>query len=381
MSACAQNAPRNDQALAAHRAKLKQYYEQKNQSGMIEEFRAILNLTPDDYETRANLGVMLYFKGDCAGAIPELKQALDGHEGLWRQTALLGFCEERTGDAVNAIKDIETAYPHLEEARLKRQAADTLLHLYSRDHDLGKAAALIASLRESNPTDVGLLYEAYQIYTDLASEAMIALSLVDPDSPQMHMIMANEALRYGDRATALRHLKKVIELNPQIAEAHYRLAEVLNSSDEGGDKNEAEREYKKSIELNPQDEVSECRLGELAAARGDLEASLNYYLKAAAISPDDPVANIGLAKAYAAMKQPQKAASLLEAVIRRDPTDAIAHFRLSTVYRQMGRYDDAKRELEAYKKYKQMKDKLGGIYHDLRLNQKQQEDAGPDDKK
>jgi len=46
---------------------------------------------------------------------------------------------------------------------------------------------------------------------------------------------------------------------------------------------------------------------------------------------------------------------------------AVAHFRLSTVYRQMGRTADAKRELEEYQKYKDMKEKLRELYRQMRL--------------
>jgi hypothetical protein len=39
------------------------------------------------------------------------------------------------------------------------------------------------------------------------------------------------------------------------------------------------------------------------------------------------------------------------------------------VYRQTGRTSDAKRELEEYQKYKELKEKLRAIYHDLHQEQ------------
>ena len=41
-------------------------------------------------------------------------------------------------------------------------------------------------------------------------------------------------------------------------------------------------------------------------------------------------------------------------------------FRLSTLYRQAGRTADATRELEEYQKYKDMKEKLEQLYHEMR---------------
>jgi len=72
-----------------------------------------------------------------------------------------------------------------------------------------------------------------------------------------------------------------------------------------------------------------------------------------------------LAKVFMAMGQPQKAEPLLDRAIQLDPTSALAHFRLGTVYRQLGRTADAKHEFEEYQKYKNMKQKLQGVYHDI----------------
>ena len=78
------------------------------------------------------------------------------------------------------------------------------------------------------------------------------------------------------------------------------------------------------------------------------------------------------------MDQPDKAEPLLERALQLDPTSAAAHFRLSTLYRQAGRTADAKRELEEYQKYKDMKEKLQELYHEMRLRPEKQEPAETD---
>ena len=91
--------------------------------------------------------------------------------------------------------------------------------------------------------------------------------------------------------------------------------------------------------------------------------------KAVRLQPDDPEASIGLAKVFMTMGEPQKAEPLLLHALQLDPTSALAHFRLSTVYRQTERTAEAKQELEQYQKYKQIKEKLRSIYHDLHEQQ------------
>jgi cytochrome c-type biogenesis protein CcmH/NrfG len=129
------------------------------------------------------------------------------------------------------------------------------------------------------------------------------------------------------------------------------------------------------------DEQSECRLGDIATRKNALQEAYERYTRAAQLRPDDPEASIGLAKVLMSMDQPQKAEPLLEHAIQLDPTSAAAHFRLSTVYRQTGRTADAKHELEEYRKYKDMKEKLGDIYRAMRLQPAKEEHDDNDPRK
>lgn len=367
-----------EQQIAEHRAKAQRYMAGKQLDAAITELQALELLTPDDVEVHGNLGVIYFFKNDCAHAVPELRRTAELREGLWRQIALMGFCEERLGDKESAIKDLETSFPHIDDAKLSREVGETMLRIYADNNDLAKAAAVMAVLHEKNPTDVELTYSAYQLYTDLAGEAMISLSLLSPDSTQMHRLMAHESLRYGDRITAITHLREALKIDPKMRGLHQELADALNSSLDGGNKDEAEKEYKLAVDENPRDEISLCRLGEFAENRGDTQAALDDYSKAIQLQPEDVLANMGMAKVYVSLKQPEKAAPLLEGVVKRDPTNDVAHFRLSAVYRQMKRYDDAKRELVEYQKYKEMKDKLRKIYQKLRLQRNPLDEGEPD---
>lgn len=67
------------------------------------------------------------------------------------------------------------------------------------------------------------------------------------------------------------------------------------------------------------------------------------------------------------MDQADKALPLLEDTVRLEPTNATAHYRLATLYRKAGRVDDAKRELELYQKFKDMKEKLRALYKELQV--------------
>jgi cytochrome c-type biogenesis protein CcmH/NrfG len=133
------------------------------------------------------------------------------------------------------------------------------------------------------------------------------------------------------------------------------------------------------LQTNPFDEKSECRLGDIAARqRNDQDEALKHYARALQLQPDDPEANLGMAKVLMSMQQPEKAERLLKRAIQADPTSALAHFRLATVYRETGRIDDAKSELAAYQKYKDMKEKLRATYRAMRLEPGTQESEDAD---
>ena len=64
----------------------------------------------------------------------------------------------------------------------------------------------------------------------------------------------------------------------------------------------------------------------------------------------------------------EEAEKLLEHAVQIDPTNATIHFRLSTVYQKLGRSEDAKHEVEEYRKYKDLKEKLRDTYRELHLD-------------
>jgi tetratricopeptide (TPR) repeat protein len=183
----------------------------------------------------------------------------------------------------------------------------------------------------------------------------------------MHQAMAHEMARQGNTEGAIENYREALKLDPQLPGLHFELAEMLSASSAANSQEEAESEYKAALSVNQFDEKSECKLGEIASRRGDLPGSYEHYSRAVRLQPNDAEADIGLAKELVQMNQPEKAEALLARALQMDPSSAVAHYRLSTLYRQTGRSADAKRELEEYQKYKDMKEKLRDIYREMRI--------------
>ena len=353
--------------IALHAQKAQEFLKQNRPDLAIPEFRAIVALDPNNVDARGNLGVLLFFQTNYTAAVPELRSTLKLRPSLWKIQALLGMAEKRTGDPKGAIADLEKAIPNLQDQKIHVQAGMELIEIYSNLGELDKAGAIVDSLRRLYPTDVDVLYASYRLHSDLASESMLSLSLVAPNSARMHQIMAHEMARHGDDEGAIRNYREALKLDPSIPGLRFELAEMLNSSSTHGDQREAEQEYKAALAANQFDEKSEFRLGDIDYKRGDTQAAYQHYARAVELQPNDADADVGLAKTLILMKQAEKAQQLLEHAVQLDPTNATAHFRLSTIYRMAGRDADAKRELEEYQKYKDLKEKLREIYHEMRV--------------
>ena len=95
----------------------------------IREFTAVLATDPKNLDARANLGVLQYFAGQYRDAIGNLRSALSQKSDLIKLRALLGMAEKRTGENAAAISDLEQAFPHLAEQKLKIETGMELIEL------------------------------------------------------------------------------------------------------------------------------------------------------------------------------------------------------------------------------------------------------------
>jgi predicted Zn-dependent protease len=374
-----QSTPSRQQQIDAHNHQAAEYLHENRPDLAVLEFRAIVALDPNNVDARGNLGAVLYFQGSYAEAIPELRAALKLRPSLWKLQALLGNAEKRTGDISAGRDDLEKAFPNVTDEKIRMETGMELIEIYSGTADLDQAAAVVSVLRKQEPEDEGLLYTAYRIYSDLANESLLSLTVVAPNSARMHQAMAHELAKQGHTAEAIENYRAALKIAPQLPGLHFELAEMLRTVSTPQAHDEAESEYKAALEANPLDEQSEIRLGDIAVQRNDLKEAYERYTKAIQLQPGDPEANIGLAKVLMATDQPQKAEPLLVHAIALDPTSAVAHFRLGTVYRELGRAEDAKHEIAEYQKYKEMKEKLQEIYKEMRLERTtgENDDADP----
>jgi cytochrome c-type biogenesis protein CcmH/NrfG len=377
LSSLSQTAPSKQDQINQHTQLAQQYLREQRPDLAIPELQALVALEPENTEAQGNLGVLLYFRNDYAGAVPHLRAAVNAKTELWKIQGLLGLAEGKSGDAESSRRDLETAFPNLTEEKFKMDVGRALVDNYIATGDLEKASTLVSTLLTLQPTDTSLLYIAYRLYSDLISKTMITLALVAPNSAQMYQVMARELARHGDDEPAIANYRQAIKLDPKFANAHFELGMLFYNSSEENLRTQAEAEFKAVLALNPNDEKSLLMMGMIVAKRGDTKAAYDYYSHALQLQPDDSDANLEMAKLLITMNQYERAQQLLEHVIQLDPSNSVAHYRLATLYRRQGKPEEANKEIAEYKKYKDMKDKLEKIFHDMRVQsgQKSSDDS------
>lgn len=362
-----QGSPSKQEQIDSLERLAQQYLKQQRPDLAIPELKKLTEIDPGNLNAHANLGVLLFFHGDYKDAIPQLQAALRLQPNLSKVQALLGMAEEHTADFKNAQKDLEESFPSIQEQKLKVQVGLELVGLYTGSSNLDEAAGVITQLRRAYPDNAEVLYAAYRTYSDLSGESMLSLSMIAPDSAQMHQVMAHEEIKEGNTNGAVAQFRKAMEIDPHLPNVHYELAELLNTADDATVKREAEKEYRLALVENPGDEKAECRLGEIDARNGNSARAYEEFSRAVALQPADMDARLGLVKMLIEKSQFDKAQTVLEETVKLEPTNAVAHYQLGRLYRQKGRVEEAKREVELYKKYKAMKEKLRAVFKDLEV--------------
>jgi tetratricopeptide (TPR) repeat protein len=361
----AQTAQDVQQRVGALEQQAQKYLQEQKPLLAIPVLREIVAIDPKNLNAQANLGVLVFFQGNYAGAIPHMRAALQLQPDLWKIEALLGIAEKRTGNPREAQNHLERAFPNLKEEKIQVEAGLELIELESASAQLANALSVAAKLQELAPRNPQVLFAAYQISRLMMDQSLLSMMVAAPDSAEMHMLMAGEMGRQGDHTGSIAQFREAIRLNPMLPGAHFELAEQLRTSPDPALNAQAEGEYKAAIKVNQYDEMAWRQLGGIMAAKRDFQSAEEDYRKALALQPKDSDAETGLAIVLISLNRTNEAISLLESAVKDDPTNLVAHYRLSMLYGRAGRPAEAKREMDTFHHYTDVKDKLGKTYKQL----------------
>ncbi|HKE58299.1 MAG TPA: tetratricopeptide repeat protein [Pyrinomonadaceae bacterium] len=184
---------------------------------------------------------------------------------------------------------------------------------------------------------------------------------VGSDRSQARVLLekGKELYRGDDDAQAADAFKQAVKLDPELPEAHFRLAlsyEALNKQQEAeAEYKSAVEGYKKYLAENSKDGEAYYELGQSYAGLGEFSQAIREYRQATKYRVDDPDIFYDLGTALTKMAQYDEAVAAFSKVLELDPEN----------YRAQDALDDAKEGVQRIK---------AGKKHQEDLLKKQQED-------
>ncbi len=328
-------------------------------------YRRILADAPDNIAARSNLGLAYYLQRRYSEASEEFRTVLQRSPELWNIVALCGLAEAQSGKDAEAIGHLTTGFDRVSEPSLRMAAGTQLYSLLMAAGDLERAAQVVARLQQIDPTNVDVLYAAHQVYSLLADRAFQSLAHVAPDSARMFELQGDELAQVGDMPAAILAYRHAIVLNPHLSGVHFALGEALSASRSLTDQAQAEGEYREALADDPRDERADCRLGTIAMKHAQPGAAVRYFEDALRLRPDDPEANKGLGIALTVSGSVQEAVIYLNRAIQADPFDESAYYHLSLAERRAGDVQAAKQAMDEFVRIKTRRDHLARDYQNL----------------
>ena len=350
-----------------------QFLAQRKLEEAAREFSAVAELNPRNVEAHANLGVIEFLRGNCGEATPRFQTSLRLNPQLWNVYALLGFCEFRQGDGTRGREHLEKAFPKLTDSKLRIQAGLFLIQFYRQTGEVERATSTMTRLQQLDGDDVDVQYSAYRLYSDLADQAVTAVSVNHGDSARLRQIVAQRLVETGNLEAAIKAYREALKIDPHLTGAHFELGEALlrnsSSATPADQLEEARKELETAVAEDRHDAQAECLLGELSLRGSDEKDAKQHLLKALAIQPQNPDAHLGMGKVYVLDGDLEKALNEFKNVIRQDPANAQAHYVLAQTYRKLGQLKDAEQEVATYRalrsSQRQLEDMFGRMRKDI----------------
>jgi len=248
----------------------------------IAEYRAAVQIRPDDAELRDNLGIALAKQGRIEEAVAEYTAALR--------------IDPNCAEAHNSMGLALAAQGRLAEAIAEYQAASRI------DPDLAEPHS-----------NLGTAFAQQGNVDEAAAEYAQALQ-INPYYAEAHFNLANLLVGQGRIPEAEMEYKAALRINPDYAEAHNNLGNLLSSQ---GQLEDAIAEYRASLRVKPDNAEAHCNLGVALANAGAMAEAIPEYLAALRIRPDFVEARYNLGNALAnqgrmteALEQYQEASRL-----------------------------------------------------------------------
>jgi tetratricopeptide (TPR) repeat protein len=353
-------AGQGEQTSSQAEAHLKKAAEASGRQAWVEaaeEYKQVLKLDPGNAEAQARLGIAYQNAKLVPEAITALERALQLDPRLPEVPALLGLDYARLDRYAEALPYLEKAFAEENEPGVRSLVGQQLAQSYFVLGKQGMGLTTVQKLRELFPDDPDVLYTAAKAYANLWNDAVQRMIAKAPGSYQVHQMLAEVLDAQEKYSQAAEEYRRIIQIDPNLPGAHYRLARMILRVDPSNKGNEdALVQFQKELEINPADVPTHVEIGELQLQFHQFDQASRFFSRALELDPSYTAARVGLAKVWIARKEYQKAVDQLDEAVRQSPDDETIYYNLMIAFRGMERLDQAQRALDKFQDLKKTKD-------------------------
>ncbi len=249
------------------------YFEQKKYAKAINEFLVVLDTNPGNEQA-------LYYMSLSYEELKEYQKAMDGFLKIRPDSGHYAESRFHIAFIFDELKKPKAGIPYLKEAIEKKPKESILYHslayLYEEDNQLEAARETAEKGLKINPDNLNLNFRLGVILDKLK-----------------------------DKEGSIKQMKKVIELDPEYADAlnylAYTWAEMRSNLDE------ALTLAERAIKIKPNAGYILDTIGWIYFQKNSYSSALKYLKRAVELIPDDPVINEHLGDTYFELEQFEKA--------------------------------------------------------------------------
>ena len=205
------------------------------------------------------------------------------------------------------------------------------------------ACSLSPSGRKQKYLSSGEQYFDSGKYSEASIQFVNAIKL-DPNDADAHYRLGRTYVKIADWPHAYEEFKRVLELQPDNYAAHFDLAKLLIAS---GTLNLAQEETDLFLKKQPNDARGYFLAGSLLAAQANFPQAIAEMQKAIALNPSDWNSYFNLALMQMKNNQPDLAEASFKKAIEVNPKASDPYSMLGNFYQFRGQFGDAEREFNA----------------------------------
>lgn len=321
----------------------------KDAEGTEAQLRKIVELHPDDYKARADLG-------DLYIALKKFAEAKEVFEGIRRDAPQVPAGYLKLSQLYYAQGDKEKSLGALREGYEKNPDSSALLeqlvkfHLAQKQFD--QALNICQTRLQVQPADpfafnmLGIVQTSKKDYAAAETAFMKAIELA-PDWQPPQNSLANIYLLQGNEDKAIEKLQSSLSLNPRNPTAYVTLGAIYERKKQT---DKAIEVYEQAITAIPNFWQAANNLAfllsEYSTDKAGQEKALEYAKKALRLNPNAPAILDTVGWAYYKLGDLQKARGFLEQAIEQAPDAAEMNYHLAMALHDSGNLEAAREKLD-----------------------------------